>query len=160
MERERIRNRYYIEGSTVRKLDEIQPQRIPQKSPQRQVEVSPRRRVNRAPVRKTEFNQNYAFWVVSALVIVFFVGVSMIYMETKISDQKRNLTNLEAEFNAISESNNTYKMSIENMYTLDQIQEVATNELGMTYAKKGQIVYYNSANDDFVKQYQDIPEVE
>lgn len=43
------------------------------------------------------------------------------------------------------------------MYTLDDIYNVATNELGMVYAKKGQIIYYDSANEDYVKQYQDVP---
>ena len=36
------------------------------------------------------------------------------------------------------------------MYTLDDIYNVATNELGMVYAKRGQIIYYDSANEDYV----------
>ena len=42
---------------------------------------------------------------------------------------------------------------------LEHIKDVAMNELGMVYAKKGQIVYYESASEDYVKQYQDVPSV-
>ena len=48
-------------------------------------------------------------------------------------------------------------MTLDNMYTLEQVYDAATNELGMVYARKGQIVYYESANEDYVKQYQDVP---
>jgi hypothetical protein len=27
----------------------------------------------------------------------------------------------------------------------------------LVYAKRGQIIYYDSANEDYVKQYQDVP---
>ena len=56
------------------------------------------------------------------------------------------------------DDNAAFKLSLESMYSLDDIYNVPTNELGMVYAKKGQVVYYESANEDYVKQYQDIPE--
>ena len=48
--------------------------------------------------------------------------------------------------------------SLESKYSLDKIYEVATKDLGMVYSQKGQIVYYESANEDYVKQLKDVPE--
>ena len=84
--------------------------------------------------------------------------IVMLYMESRINDQQNNINNLEAQLDALETDNAAYAMSLENMYTLEQINDVAVNELGMVYAKKGQIVYYDSANEDYVKQYQDVPE--
>ena len=41
---------------------------------------------------------------------------------------------------------------------LDQIYQIATGELGMVYADESQIIYYNSSNDDYVQQYESIPD--
>lgn len=76
----------------------------------------------------------------------------------RIRTQQNNINNLETQLEAINDDNAAFRMALDNMYTLDQIYDVATNELGMVYAKKGQIVYYDSANEDYVKQYQDVPE--
>ena len=75
-------------------------------------------------------------------------------MNTKISTQQNNISALEAELEKIEDDNAAHKLRLNNMYTLDDIYNVATNELGMVYAKKGQIIYYDSANEDYVKQYQ------
>ena len=40
---------------------------------------------------------------------------------------------------------------------LDQVKNVAMNELGMVYASESQIRIYDSTESDYVKQYQDIP---
>ena len=63
----------------------------------------------------------------------------------------------EAELEKIEDDNAAHKLRLNNMYSLDDIYNVATNELGMVYAKKGQIIYYEGADEDYVKQYQDIP---
>ena len=81
----------------------------------------------------------------------------MLYLNTKIRTQQNNITQLEAELEKIEDDNAAHKLRLNNMYSLDDIYNVATNELGMVYAKKGQIIYYEGADEDYVKQYQDIP---
>ena len=38
-----------------------------------------------------------------------------------------------------------------------KVRSIAINELGMKYAKEGQVVTYSSEGNDFVRQYSDIP---
>ena len=41
---------------------------------------------------------------------------------------------------------------------LEQIRDTAINELGMTYAKEGQIEFFTSENGDYVRQIAKIDE--
>ena len=41
---------------------------------------------------------------------------------------------------------------------MEHIKDVAMNEYGMVYAGESQIRIYDSAESDYVKQYQDVPE--
>ena len=41
---------------------------------------------------------------------------------------------------------------------LDSVREKALNELGMSYAKESQFIYYTVDNDDFMNQYSEIPQ--
>lgn len=158
----RSRSLYYVEGSTVRKLD-AEPKR--EYVPERKREAAPPKRKTKQQRRASAkvdkalaFDMRYTTFVVASVVIMVAACVMMLYMESKIDEQERNITRMEAELEAIENDNAAFEMSLKNMYTLDEIYDVATNELGMVYAKKGQIVYYESANEDYVKQYQDVPE--
>lgn len=43
---------------------------------------------------------------------------------------------------------------------LEEIRRIATEELGMTYAAKDQVVLYESEESDYVRQYEEIPDEE
>ena len=40
---------------------------------------------------------------------------------------------------------------------LDHIYDVATNKLGMIYAKKNQVITYEKTESEYVRQFEDIP---
>ncbi len=182
---ERIRERYYIDGSTVRKVTEYPeyseetrrygntqryaqrsaqrsaqrvPQRAPQRAPQRRVLPEQEKRISAKADRALAFDMRYTLFVMASILIIIGACVLMLHMEASINEQKSNINTLENELEAIEDDNAALKLSLESMYSLDDIYNVATNELGMVYAKKGQVVYYESANEDYVKQYQDVPE--
>lgn len=154
---ERTRSMYYIEGSAVRKIDAM-PERY--NRPERTKRVAPKQ-VTVTPAaldRALAFDFKYAVFVVAAVLIMVSACVTMLYMESKVSSQKSNINSLQSQLETMQADNASYKSNIEGMYTLDQIYDVATNELGMVYARSGQIVYYQGADEDYVKQYQDVPE--
>ncbi len=168
---ERVRERYYIDGSTVRKVREVsevveRPRRSPERTPQRSPQRAPQRRENPKVNKKISakadralaFDMKYTMFVMASILIVICACVFMLHMESAINERKSNINALENELETIEDDNAALKLSLESMYSLDEIYDVATNELGMVYARKGQIVYYESANEDYVKQFQDIPE--
>ena len=40
---------------------------------------------------------------------------------------------------------------------LEEIKKIAINELGMKYAKEGQVIIYSGEGSDYVRQYKAIP---
>ncbi len=155
------RSMYYVDGSTVRKIDQMpQRERTPQHRPQPKTapKTVTKKQLSKKADRALAFNKNYTVFVVAAVMIMVVACVAMLYMESVIDRQKSNINNLEATLESIENDNAAYKMTLDSMYTLEQVYDIATNELGMVYARKGQIVYYESADEDYVKQYQDVPE--
>lgn len=153
------RTMYYIDGSTVRKVEQS-----PVRKSNNEVHKKPsnktvqQKKMSEKAQNALAFNMGYTIFVTAAVVIMVFACIAVLYMESRISLQQANINDLETQLEAIEEENAAYKLSLESMYTLDEIYDVATNELGMVYAEKGQIVYYESADEDYVKQYQDVPE--
>lgn len=164
---ERRRTMYYIEGSTAKVM--TVPERRPSREPGRNTDRTPQRTSQRVQPAKSKkvssqaqralaFNLGYTIYVVAAVLIMVCACFVMLGMESRINTQQQNISNLSAELEALRDDNAAYRVQLENMYSLDDVYDIATNELGMVYAKKGQIVYYDSANEDYVKQYQDVPD--
>ena len=159
----------YVDGTAARQMyaapvrrvrepeHRVQPNRrvTPQQRPQEQPRV--RRRVTAQTKRRLAFSASYMMFMTFMVCLVAGSCVLMLYLNTKIRTQQNNITQLEAELEKIEDDNAAHKLRLNNMYSLDYIYNVATNELGMVYAKKGQIIYYEGADEDYVKQYQDIP---
>ncbi len=154
--------RYVVEGSVVRRINEAPARRVrPEIEPQRRRETENRKKsVPVALDRALAFDVKYTIFVVASVAIMIAACVAMLYMESKVSEQKRNISGLTSQLEEAQTDNASYKASIDSMYTLDEIYDVATNELGMVYARSGQIIYYESANEDYVKQYKSVPEAD
>lgn len=163
MSERRVNSMYVFEGSAVRKLDTVpyrekNPSRTPQTDTRRVKREQPRKQVSAKVDKALAFDLKYTICVVASVFIMVAACVSMLYMESKIDAQENNISKLETQLETMEADNAAYKMSIENMYSMEELYDAAVNELGMVYAKKGQIVYYESADEDYVKQYQDVPE--
>lgn len=163
MSERRVNSMYVFEGSAVRKLDtapyrEQKPKKKPQNDTGRVRKEEPRKQVSAKVDKALAFDLKYTICVVASVFIMVAACVAMLYMESKIDAQENNISQLETQLETMEVDNAAYKMSIDNMYSMEELYDAAVNELGMVYAKKGQIVYYESADEDYVKQYQDVPE--
>ena len=88
------------------------------------------------------------------------LGTCFMYLHSNsaLSDAKQNVTVLQTQLQTLQEQNTSLKGSLNTSIDLDQIYQIATGELGMVYADESQIIYYNSSNDDYVRQYESIPD--
>ncbi len=154
---------YYVEGSVVRKQAALpqreydprrQTRRVPRPAAKPQADVRLKTRADKA----LAFNLRYTVFVVFSAVIMLGACIMMLNMEMQISDRQDNIVALENKIEEITNENDAKRVELENMYSLDQIRNIAMNDMGMVYAKKGQIIYYDSANEDYVKQHMDVPE--
>ena len=131
------RNHYYIDGSTVRKLD---------------YSAEPVRR-EYEPVRKTEMPERHPAGI-CAVGLCFIV----LKLSADVKESKKEVTSLQSQLNEQLNANAEYSSGLDSMTDLDEIYKIATTELGMTYSKPGQTVYYSQNSDDYVVQYKNIPE--
>ena len=68
---------------------------------------------------------------------------------TKLANQ---VAKKESELNSLKLSNDEEYSRITNSIDLEEIRRIAIGELGMTYAKEGQIESYSSEGNDYMRR--------
>lgn len=175
-ERRKARNVYYMDGTAARKryygtsprkpepvrrkrkLTEAEKKRRKAYAENKRDNLEMRMRAARKAESSRAFDFKYTVLLaVSVLMMVASAG-AMLHMQTRVDEQQRRISNLKSELEEINADNQAYSDSLDSRYSLDEIYSIATGRLGMVYASKGQIIYYDSAKDDYVTQYSEVPE--
>ena len=144
-------NRVYVDGNTVRR--------------ERQVEERPVREVRRsagaaAGRRRKVRRWNVAFFgfMIAAVGMIALCLSWYILVNASITASIKNIATLESELNTLRRTNDEAYAMANSSVNLEEIKRIAIEELGMQYAKEGQIVIYSDAgNDDYVHQMAEIP---
>ncbi len=68
-----------------------------------------------------------------------------------------HIKELEQELDALRSENDITQTRINTSVDLDYVYQVATEELGMVYAGKDQVLMYHQTESEYVRQYEDIP---
>ena len=145
MAREMERNYNYVYGSTAPKVDirrEMEDERIHR--------VSQTTKKNRAHAR----SMSPAYVLVLILCLSTAVGVILWYvnLQSQVKSQVSVINQLESQLNAARQANDEEALRIENSIDLEEIKRIAIGELGMTYAKEGQIVLYSGEGSDYMRK--------
>lgn len=102
-------------------------------------------------------NLGYVLFLTAAAIVTVFMCVNYLQLQAKGTKLQKEVTALETQLDAaILENDSDYNRIMTNI-DLEHIKDVAMNDLGMVYAKKSQIITYESQNGDYVRQYSDIP---
>lgn len=155
----RGREREYIDGNTVRKLNvTTMPERRHERRNEREEQLSPKTRKKIDRVRA--FDLKYTFALVVAIGFAFAACISMISVQAKINAQKKEISALELQYQSLTNDNDAASSRVNSDVDLNEIQRIAMEELGMVYPGAGQVVTYDSAGEQYVKQYKDVPDVD
>lgn len=102
---------------------------------------------------------NRAYVVFLALISIATVLMCVRYLRLKetITAQISRNENLESELVSLRSENDALLETISNEIDWAYIRDAAVNKLGMKYATKEQIVWYNTEDLYYVKQYQEVP---
>ncbi len=103
------------------------------------------------------FDFKYTFFLAIAMIVMIASCANMLRMENQVDSKKSKISGLQSEIRDAKADNEAFENSLNDAYTLEEIYKIAVNELGMVYSQKGQIVYYDAANEDYVNQYRDVP---
>lgn len=150
---------YYVNGNTVREL-EAPARRDPRT--RREIEEARRRKNRRNAARRNrqramEMNKGFVAFLSVCAVVVTLSAVMYVKMQAQLTNRMNSVANLEGQLNDLRADNDARYKSITTSVDFNHIKDVAINQLGMSYPKEDQVVYYSIDNNNFMDQYSDIP---
>lgn len=137
----------YYDGNAVRDL--------PIENPVRKNKTNGLKKKKRKP--QPVYSGWYMIILSVAVVSLLVMCVYYIKIQSDLNEQRRRIEQLEKEVNLLLDENNAAKERLQSEIDLDYIYKVATEKLGMVYAKENQIIYYSGKSKDYVRQYSSIP---
>ncbi|MBQ0028463.1 MAG: cell division protein FtsL [Lachnospiraceae bacterium] len=135
---------YYVQGNVVRKAAPVRRN----EAQIRRVEHAARK--NRDKARY--MNLGYVVFLTAAVLLVAVTLLGYLKMQSELTTSIKTVASLERELNDIKLSNDENLDRINSSINLENIKKIAVEELGMTYAKEGQVVVIESAGSDYVRQ--------
>jgi Tfp pilus assembly protein PilN len=139
------RKNVYIYESTARNLDV-----------RRQLEEEPRRQLSHVTRKNRDkalhMNLGYVFFLMGALCICAVVLINYLQLQSEITTKVKSISSLESSLNSMQLANDEEYNRIISSVDLEEIRKIAIGELGMTYAKEGQIVTYENAGNDYMRR--------
>lgn len=145
------RNGAYVQGNTVRRL-----QAVPERENEPLRKVSTRTRKNRERARHMNIGSVLSMAV--AMVAAGFILTWYLTLQSDITNSIKHIAALESELNELKRDNDENYNRITSDINLEEVKRVAIQELGMSYAKEGQIVIFNGEGSDYIRQTGDIPD--
>lgn len=174
--RENVRNArgMYVDGNTVRRLQEVPERNIPavrgtqdrrQRKTTKASSAKTARRVH-AVSRETMRNRQkamsmgrgFVFFLAVISVAVLFCCVNYLQLRADITGRIKNVAVLESELSELREENNAYESQVNSSVDLNRIKKIAIGRLGMNYPGEEQKKTYSMSNNSYVRQYQDVPD--
>ena len=149
-----LRENVYIDGNTVRKEMVDLPVQQPFSEHRKQIN-----RRMAADHRAYGMSPVFALGIIAAVVIILFLCVDYIQLQTDIRVRLDNINSMEDELAELISENKVLENQVSSYIDLDYVYDVATTELGMCYPTNGQVVYYDGTDSEYVRQYGSISEV-
>lgn len=148
------KRRDYVDGTAVRKL---RVEEMPARERQGAQEQAPR--VHRGRREKVKhLSVGYTLFLVAASALTLWVCAGYLQIQADNTARMKNIAALEAQLSEMKTENDDEYNRVTTSVDLEEVRDIAINELGMVYANADQVVLYDSEGSDYVKQYAQIPE--
>ena len=148
----------YIDGNVIRHVESVPHQRTDRRrreQEQRRQEAKVRARRNRE--RALRMNVPYVSFLTAVSVATVFVCVNFLQLQSEGISYRNQIASLESQLTELKLANdNAYEEALSSV-NMEEVKNIAVNDLGMTYADEGQIISYNNQNGDYIRQYAEIP---
>lgn len=162
MEKEKRRkNDYYVDGNTVRRA-EVAPdyrQRRQERINEEEEAKERRRRrmVRREQERTLRVGRSYLTFLTMVMIVFGVFAGTYIKIQSDVTSRMDTVSNLESQIADLKAENDEAYKRLSTSVDLESVKKTALEELGMSYVKESQIVYYSVGDDDYMNQYGDIP---
>lgn len=153
--RRRPASAVYVDGNTVREeryyTTELRPERDVRE------EYRHSHRVRRNQEKALYMDGPYVVALTIAAIVTLFLCVNYLHVQASITARMNHIEELELTLEHLKSENDALQTRIDTYVDLDHVYKVATEELGMVYANKNQILLYDKTESEYVRQYEDIP---
>lgn len=148
---------YPVEGTVAKEAEYVPDERYEsdgRTKGKRSASVQHRKR-SRARAQVTGLG--YAVFIL--FISIFTVASCIGYLRKKatITSQVKMNENLTSELSTLRSENAALQEDVNNSIDWEHIRDVAVNKLGMKYATKNQIVWYNTDDNSYIMQYKKVP---
>ena len=99
----------------------------------------------------------YVIMLTLATFCTLYICVGYLHVQSAMTAKIHNIEGLEQELEQLRSENDALQTRINTDMDLDHIYKVATEELGMVYANRNQVLLYDKTESEYVRQYEDIP---
>lgn len=100
----------------------------------------------------------YVVFLAAAMFLLSGVFGCYLYLQSQLNNYLKSVTALEANVLNLKNDNDALQKKISSSVDLDAVRRRAMEELGMIYPSEDQIQYFEVKEDDYMNQYEDIPE--
>ena len=142
-----------VQGNVARQLYAV-PDR--QSRPAGPVEVQRKRRRQ----EKANLSIPYCIFLTVACILTLASGAYYLEQQAVATSSQKKIASLESQLAELKKVNADELNRIETSVNLEEIREIAINELGMVYATAENVVLYKNTNQNYVTQYEKIPQEE
>jgi cell division protein FtsL len=155
---------YYIEGNAVRRMETIprdaELERLRRERVEReQLEEKRRRRAaRRNQERELRMSRSYVAFLTMSVIVFGVFAILYIQLQWNLTARMRTIARLESQITDLKADNDEAYKRMNTAVDLDGIRSAAMTQLGMSYVKEAQIIYYTVGEDDYMNQYGEIPE--
>lgn len=140
-----VRGNLYIYDNTARQLD---VRRQLQEAPKKQLSNETRKNRDKAQ----HMNPGYVLFLLGAVCICAIVLINYVQLQSEITTTVKQISTMESQLNTMRLTNDENYNRIVSNVDLEEVRKIAIGELGMTYAKEGQIITYENAGSDYMRR--------
>ena len=156
--RRNYRTQTYIDGNTVRKLEAAPDYRREQEEKQREeIRQRNRRMEQKNQEKSAHMDLGYVAFLSVSLLVMCVAAVLYIRLQSGITTHLKTISALESQVAELKADNDAAEKRIETAVDLSTIKDIAMNQLGMSYAGPDQIIHYTVDKEDYMNQFEDIP---
>ena len=144
----------YYDGSAVRKLNTLPERR--EREELRPLE--PKKAPKVKPRRNPAINLFTFLMLTAAIGVTLYSAVDYLKVQTEVADLNKAISATEIELGTLTADNDAALSKINTSLDLEKVFNIAVNELGMVFPNNNQVVTYESAISEYVRQYDSVPE--
>ena len=149
----------YVDGNTVRRMEAAPDYRREREEQKRQEERMRKQRVaSRNQERVAHMNRGYVAFLAFATALIAGAAAMYVNLQSSINVHMKTISALESQVSDLRADNDATEKRIEASVDITDVKSTAVNELGMVYAGADQIIHYTIEKEDYMNQYEDIPE--